>query len=52
MPFCQRLLNKDFLLGQEKRREKERAGTERAEAERAGGEMAVAARAGARGPGA
>ena len=52
VPFCQRLLNKDFLLGQEKRREKERAGTERAEAERAGGEMAVAARAGARGPGA
>ena len=52
VPFCQRLLNKDFLLEQEKRTEKERAGAERAEAERAGGERAVAARAGARGPGA
>ena len=52
VPFCQRLLNNDFLQQQEKRREKEMAGAERAEAESVGGERAVAARAGARGPGA
>ena len=55
VPFCQRLLNNDFLQQQEKRSEKEMAATERAEAERAeaervGGERAVAARVGARGP--
>ena len=46
VPFCHRLLNKDFLLEHEKRREKERAGAARAEAERVGGKRAVAARAG------
>ena len=44
VPFCHRLLDKDFSL--EKRREKERAGAARAEAERVGGKRAVAARAG------